>query len=161
MSEPTFYKSRKRLTEQAMREALSSFAGTHVDDVQILIGRETIEQDVTNIRIHCGDSEPVDNDMSLPIYQWKVSGVITVQTSADDMGREEISTLEGVIETFIEQNPDDMAVLLDQTSVEDFGCWDFQPGSNEDGLDEEKRHYMTAYSFEAIVLRTKIHNQGE
>jgi hypothetical protein len=155
----SLYKSRKRLTEQAVKATLQTFAGTHLDGVQILIGRETLTQEVTNIRIHCGTSYPVE-DETAPISNYKVDGQISVEQSIDDNTRDEISTLEGIIESYIEQDTEDIVAALDGSGVQGFGCWEFQPGQCEDGLDEDKRKFLSTYTFTAVIGR-QPYNPGE
>lgn len=143
------YKSRKRKLEEALKETFEAFAGTSLGTTQILLGRELTAQDPTHIRIHANSQEPT-SDETEPLLNFMVSGSITVQTSMDD-GRDAADTLDGLVDSFMEQDSDTIVSDLNESTIEDFGCWEFQPTQSEDDVDEENRRYLSAYSFQAIV----------
>jgi len=146
------YKSRKRKLEEAIKEDFTAFAGTALGSTQILMGRETTAQEPTHIRIHASSQEPT-SDITEPLLNFMVSGAITVQSAMDD-GRDASDTLDGLVESYMEQDSGTIVASLNGVSVENFGCWEFQPGTCEDDIDEDNRRYLLAYNFEAVVGHT-------
>jgi len=144
------YKSRKRKTEEAIKETFEAFAGTAITGVPVLLGRDLTIQEPTHIRIHCNTQEPT-TDEDVTLLNFRVSGSITLQASMDDKTRDEVSELEGAIDSYIEQDSDTIVASLNDSTVDDFGCWEFQPESSEDDVDEENRRYLSVYGFSAII----------
>lgn len=144
------YKSRKRKLEEAIKETFTTFAGTALGSAQILMGREIDAQEPLCIRIHANSQTPT-SDQTEPLLNFMVSGSITLQVPMDGYTRAQVDTLEGLIESYIEQDSDTIVSDLNSSSVDNFGCWEFQPGQSEDDIDDENRRYLSTYSFEAVV----------
>lgn len=145
------YRSRKRKTETALKNLLLDLFQEGLDGVQVLVGRETTDQDATHVRIHCGQSEPREDETET-ITGYKVNGTITVETSADDSGRTVMDQIEGIVESFVEIEHDELVSLINQQEdVAQFGVWHWHPVGSEDGLDEEKRRFVSRYDFTAWV----------
>jgi hypothetical protein len=147
------YKSRKRKAEPVIREAFLHYAGTAltITPEQVIIGRSMTVQEQTHIRIHCATVEPHDADENTPILNYKVGGSITIEASADENNREQVSTLEGLTEGFMEIQENDMLALLGSFAGTSVGFWNWQPMQGEDGIDEETRRFVSTYSFETVV----------
>ena len=145
----SLYKSRKRNLEEAVQETLETYAGTAIDGVQILLGRDITVQEPTHIRIHAGSQEPMTGEEDL-LLNFRVTCTITVQQSMDRT-RDQVDTLDGIVEGYVEQDSDTIVSALNTCSVPNFGVWEFQPESCEDDIDEENRRYLSAYTFSAIV----------
>jgi hypothetical protein len=144
------YKSRKRKFEEAIKETFETFAGTALGTTQILLGRDETVQNPTHIRIHCQSQEPM-TDADVPLLNFYVSGSITVQASMDDLTRDEYSTLEGLVESYVEQEPEALAGELNSSTIENFGCWEWHPLNSEDDIDEENRRYLSSYTFRGVI----------
>lgn len=143
------YKSRKRKLEEALKETFETFAGTALGTTQIVLGRDLTVQSPTHIRIHANTQEPM-SDSTEPLLNFMVSGTITAQVSMDD-GRDAADTLDGLVESFMEQESETIVNNLNSSSVVNFGCWEFQPTQSEDDIDDENRRYLSSYGFDAVV----------
>jgi hypothetical protein len=145
--------SRKRKAETAIRATFIGWAGTNLtlSADQIILGRSLTEQAATHIRIHCASQEPHNADETLPILNYKVTGSITVESSADAYTRDEVSTLEGMIESFIETDQSEMLPLLGTYAGTNVGFWNWNPIQAEDGIDAETRRFISTYTFETVV----------
>jgi hypothetical protein len=145
------YLSRRRKAESAIKTAFLAYCGTAlpVGTAQVIVGQDLTEQNATHIRIHCSTSEPVQEQDDL--LNIKVTGSITCQASADDNTREQLSTIEGLVEGFVEQPSQQMAAFLGSYAGTHVGFMDWMPMQGEDGLDEETRRYLSTYTFEVVV----------
>jgi len=145
--------SRKRKAEVALRSTFLGWAGTAlpIASDQVILGRSLTEQHATHIRIHCSTQEPHDADETQPILNYKVTGTFTVEASADANSREEVATLEGLVESFIETDESELLPLLGTYAGTNVGFWNWQPLQSEDGIDEETRRFVSVYTFETVV----------
>jgi hypothetical protein len=145
--------SRRRKAEIALRNAFIGWAGTAlpVGTAQVIAGRALTEQDATHIRIHCSTQEPHDAGESEPILNYKVTGTFTVETSADSYTRDQVATIEGLVESFVETDQADLLPILGSYAGTNVGFWNWQPIQSEDGIDAETRRFVSVYTFEAVV----------
>jgi hypothetical protein len=148
------HKSRRRKAETCIKNAFLAYAGTAlpIEAAQVIIGQSSTVQDATHVEIHCASSEPMpDQDQLLNI---KVTGSITCKASADDNTREQLETLEGLVEGFVEQPQAEMDAFLGSYAGTSCGFREWTPIQGEDGLDEETRRYLSTYTFEVVVWHT-------
>lgn len=143
-------KSIRRRAEEVIKSHLQANIAD-LSGVQILIGREITKAEATSVRIHCSECEPEVLEGGY-LGNRRVRGTITLLTQIDEQTRAQHDTLEGALEEWVEMDEPTMLAKLNDGSVyADFGAWEWEPRTQEDGVDEDLRRFRTDIGFECVL----------